>query len=60
MGMNTMTPLKESVLEAYFDYVNNYLTVARFAEHRDLTEEQALALIALGKSIAETNCWRKS
>ena len=40
---------RESLLEMYFDYVNNYLTIEKFAEHRGLYVDEALILIALAK-----------
>jgi len=40
---------RESLLEMYFDYVNNYLTVEKFAEHRGLYFDEALILIDLAK-----------
>ena len=35
----------ETKYEMYLDYVNNFLTVAAFAEHYRITEAQALTLI---------------
>lgn len=40
---------RESLLEMYFDYVNNYLTIEKFAEHRGLYVDEALILIDLAK-----------
>lgn len=40
---------RESLLEMYFDYVNNYLTIEKFAEHRGLYVNKALILIDLAK-----------
>jgi hypothetical protein len=40
---------RESLLEMYFDYVNNYLTIEKFAEHRGLYVSEALILIDLAK-----------
>lgn len=33
-------------LEMYLDYVNNFLTVKRFAEYYNISEAEALELIA--------------
>ena len=40
---------RESLLEMYFDYVNNYLTMEKFAEHRGLYVYEAAVLIDLAK-----------
>lgn len=45
--------LKERLRAAYLDYVNDYLTVGRFAQAHGLTEEQGHDLIALGRSVHE-------
>jgi len=39
----------EYLASDYRDYLNNYLTVAKFAEHREITERTALAIIEAGK-----------
>ena len=39
--------------ELYLDYVNNYLTVSLFAEHNELTEEQAKQLLDIGAALHE-------
>ena len=44
---------RETLQNEYLDFVNNYLTVAVFAEHRGLTEKEAQMLIELGKSCHE-------
>lgn len=38
--------LKEHLHEAYLDYVNNFLTVERFAEYYGISEELARLLIS--------------
>jgi len=44
--------IPKKVLKAlYLDYVNNYLTVEKFARDYNLTENQAIALINNGKTI---------
>jgi hypothetical protein len=40
---------------AYLDYLNNYLSVATYAEHNGLTVPQGQAFIALAKSIFESS-----
>ncbi len=43
--------MRTVLINAYLDFVNNYLTVGKFAEHNHITEEQAIALIDLGEDI---------
>lgn len=43
--------MRDILVEAYLDYVNNYLMLATWAEHEGLTEEQASALIMLARSV---------
>lgn len=35
----------------YLDWVNNYLTVAKIAEHNGITEPHALELINMGRKV---------
>lgn len=42
---------REQLINDYLDFVNNYLTVALFAEHRGLTEGQAGLLLDLAKMV---------
>lgn len=37
--------------ELYLDYVNNFLTVSRFAEYYGMTEEHAEEIIYVGRKI---------
>lgn len=46
-----MKNIRETLSAQYVDFLNDYLTVAKFAEHKGLTEDQARQLIELGKSI---------
>lgn len=39
--------------ELYLDYFNNYLTVALFAEHNELTTDQAKQLLDIGVALQE-------
>lgn len=43
--------IRETLIAQYLEFLNDYLTVAKFAEHKGLTEEQGRQLIELGKSI---------
>lgn len=45
--------LKETIQEAYLEYVNDYLTITTFAEHKGLTYDEAEALIRLGRKLHE-------
>lgn len=45
---------REQLIDDYLDFVNNYLTVALFAEHRGLTEGQARALLDLAKMVFDS------
>jgi hypothetical protein len=49
----TMTA-RDQLINIYYDWVNNYLTQAKFAEHNGLTEKQAEALLSLAQSIEES------
>lgn len=40
---------KEVCEEMYLDYVNNFLTVARFAEYYEIREQTARYIIAAGR-----------
>lgn len=42
---------RNALIEIYMDYVNNYLSPAIFAEHNGLTEQQALSLLDLCRSV---------
>ncbi len=52
MRKRTMT-LKETIQDAYLDYVNNYLTITTFAEHKGLTYDEAEDLIRMGRKLHE-------
>jgi len=43
--------IREDLINEYLDFKNNYLSPSLFAEHRGMTEEQALDLIKLGKAL---------
>jgi hypothetical protein len=42
---------RDYLIEQYLDFKNNDLTPALFAEHKGLTENQALILINLGRDL---------
>ena len=43
---------REKLAEEYYDRVNNYLTLEKFAEHRGLTVDEAEALLQLARQCA--------
>lgn len=45
--------MRKQLKEAYLDYVNNYLTVAVWAEHNDLPLAEAHTLIDMGRRLHE-------
>lgn len=45
--------LKETIQDSYLEYVNDYLTITTFAEHKGLTYDEAEALIRLGRKLHE-------
>ena len=44
---------KQSLINFYLDYVNNYLTISTMAEHYEMPEEDCKYLIGLGKKLNE-------
>lgn len=46
---------REYLKAVYLDWVNNYLTVSKYAEHNALTVEQAEILLELAQSVFESN-----
>jgi hypothetical protein len=50
--MNTerkMKTLRQQIAAFYLEYLNDFLTVERFAEYHDMSINQAQALIDLGR-----------
>ena len=45
--------LKRELSEVYLDWVNNFVSIAGFAEYYGLTKKQARTLIDLSRSIYE-------
>lgn len=52
MGKRKPT-LKETIQDSYLEYLNDYLTITTFAEHKGLTYDEAEALIRLGRQLHE-------
>tara|TARA_R110000803_G_scaffold146599_1_gene212343 strand:- start:216 stop:428 length:213 start_codon:yes stop_codon:yes gene_type:complete len=50
-----MRELRDVMIDYTLDYINNYLTVGKFAEHNGLTEEQATNLLIIGKVLLNSN-----
>jgi len=50
-----ITMTRESFYKVYLDWVNNYLTIEKFAEHYGLHINEAESLINLSKTIFENN-----
>jgi hypothetical protein len=55
IGTVEYTPLiytaRQSLITLYLDYLNNYITVERYAECNGLTVEQAHSLITLSRHV---------
>jgi hypothetical protein len=49
-----MKQARDYLTEIYLDWVNNYLTIEKFAEHNGLTDEQAITLLHLAKITFES------
>ena len=45
--------LKETIQDSYLEYVNDYLTITTYADHKGLTYDEAEALIRLGRQLHE-------
>jgi len=45
--------IRKALQEAYLDWVNNYLTVEKYAEHNLLTVDNALKVIEAGREAHE-------
>lgn len=43
--------IRVCLIDFYLDWVNNYLTVEKMAEHYSITEEQCSALIDTGRDL---------
>lgn len=45
---------REQLIDDYLDFVNNYISVSLFAEHRGLIEGQARVLLDLAKMVFDS------
>ena len=54
--MQANQSLERVLREYYLDWVNNFLTVARFAEYHGLTTKQAQQVIEMGRDLHESYC----
>jgi len=45
--------LKETIQASYLEYLNDYLMITTFAEHKGLTYDEANDLIRLGRQLHE-------
>lgn len=45
--------LGEQLADLYLEWVNNYLTVEKFAEHYQVTEKDAVNLLSYGRRYHE-------
>lgn len=41
--------LSEQLADLYLEFLNNYLTVDKFAEHYQISEQDAVSLLSMGK-----------
>lgn len=46
---------KQVLLDMFLDYFNNYLTIEKFAEHNEITVDQARALVTVLYDIYEAD-----
>lgn len=45
--------MRQILIDKYLNYLNNYLTVKKFAEHNEITVEHAVMIIGLGREYHE-------
>lgn len=48
--------LRSILSDLYLEYVNDYLTIEKFAEHKEISENLARQIINEGRAIHEQNC----
>lgn len=46
--------MRQQLIDWYLDWVSNYLSVDKFAEHNGLSRDQALKLLELGEELHNT------
>ena len=54
-----MTNLQKTLETLYLDYINNFLTVERFAEYYGISEDFALALLREAQNNYTNNLFKK-
>jgi len=56
-----MTTLQEQLRAVYLDYANTYITLAKFAEHNNITDTDAQIVIDMGRKYHEeyAKLWAK-
>ena len=47
---------EETLVKIYLDWVNNFLTVERYAEYYGIDKDEALWTIAEGRDLHEAQC----
>ena len=50
-----MKTMRSQLKEFYLDYVNNYLTITKIAEHHGITDNYAYNLITMGRAFHEAD-----
>jgi hypothetical protein len=53
--MSKFIQMRYVLVAAYLDYVNNYLTVEKYAEHHGLRVDEARRLLELATEVASTH-----
>jgi hypothetical protein len=49
-------PLRTLLCELYLEYVNDYLTIEKFAERKEISFSAAMTIVSEGRRIHEENC----
>ena len=53
IAQSKVSAMEQKAVKMYYDYVNNFLTVSRFAEHYGITETLANILINIGRKVSQ-------
>lgn len=48
-----MTINRQSLIDLYLEWINDYITIQKFAEHKELHTDEAWDLIQLAKRVFE-------
>lgn len=48
--------LRSILVEFYLEYVNDYLTIEKFAEHKEISISAALTIVSEGRRILSESC----